>query len=395
MSKCRVEFVGFILLALAAVAPQAVLADWKIQFDSVANSTLRLGGNTLRGSWCTRPEAEAYWNSQSGFEKQHSSIVGFDCGGQGQDQTQTRPELQLLKGLLDFIFAPEPDNSRQEALARQKAEEERRAEELRQREANQAAHQAWIDLQNREREARAIEEANKRAAGQDLLAKMDTVGGDELKFKTIGTDFFGTGKPAEVTLKAVGVGGYPTSGFSPMEQLRGTAFFFGNALEAAEGGDYENAGFLAGQADKVIQGQPTDVECNLAALPEVPEPPNPTEVAVKKKRMATLLNTFQEDVKYLQSVEIMLSDTKVLIKEAEVQKESAQTKLETAQKVAATAKPEEKPKADDLVAQALAALQNAGDELDKAKQAETDMIQEQNKVKNELKEIDAKIRIDN
>jgi hypothetical protein len=391
MSKCRV---GFIVLAFAFLAPQAVRADWKIQFDSVANSTLRLGGNTLRGSWCTRSEAEAYWNSQSGFEKQHSSIVGFDCGGQGQDQTQTRPELQLLKGLLDFVFAPEPDTSRQEAQARQRAEEQRRAEELRQREANQAAHQAWIDLQNREREVRQIEEASKKADGQELLAKMGTVGGEELKFKTVGTNFFGTAEPTEVTLQPASAGGYPTSGFSPIEQLRGTAFFFGNALEAADSGDYENAVFLAEQADKVIQGQPTAVECDLAGLPEVPEPPSPTEVDVKKQKMATLLSTFQEDVKYLQSVEVMLSDTKMLIKEAEVQKEAAQTKVEAAQKVAATAKPEEKPKADDLVAQALAALQNAGDELDKAKQAEQDMIQEQAKVKNELKEIDAKIRSD-
>lgn len=388
----RGNLVGFIVLALAVIAPRAVLADWKIQFDSVANRTLRLGGNTLRGSWCTRAEAEAYWNSQSWFEKQHSTIVGFDCGGQGQ--SQSRPELQLLKGLLDFVFAPEPDTSRQEALARQQAEEQRRAEELRQREANQAAHQAWIDLQNREREARRIEEAQNKAAGQDLLAKMDTVGADELKFKTVGTDFFGGGKPTEVTLQPVAAGGFPTSGFSPMEQLRGTAFFFGNALEAAQNGDYENAGFLAEQADKVIQGQATDVECNLNALPEVPEPPDPTEVDVQKQKMATLLDTFQEDVKYLQSVNVMLSDTKVLIEEAEVQKETAQTKLETAQKAAATAKPEEKPQADDLVAQALAALQNAADELDKATQAEKDMIQEQARVKNELKEIDAKIRGD-
>jgi hypothetical protein len=67
------------LLTLAAMVPGSAFADWKIQFDSVAAESLHMKYNdTLRGSFATRAEAEAYQRSRPLFEQHHSSIVGFD-----------------------------------------------------------------------------------------------------------------------------------------------------------------------------------------------------------------------------------------------------------------------------------------------------------------------------
>lgn len=188
MKKRTVPFIAAMLLA-----SRFACADWKIQYDAEANRVMWLGGNTLRGSWCTRAEAEAYWNSQGSFERSHSKIVGFDCQGGSGGASAGTPEQQavqgILGGLLKFIFE-DPGTSRQEEIERQNALERRREEEQIKQEAMQAANQAWVDLQDREKEQKKIDEAEKIAAGEGLLTKMETLGDGELKLKTLGTDFF-------------------------------------------------------------------------------------------------------------------------------------------------------------------------------------------------------------
>ena len=73
--KARIIFLAMLMLAGSRLA----YAQYQIQFDSEADRVLFLGGETLRGNWCTRAEAEAYWNSQSQFEQDHSRIVGSEC----------------------------------------------------------------------------------------------------------------------------------------------------------------------------------------------------------------------------------------------------------------------------------------------------------------------------
>ena len=54
------------------------LAEWQIQYDAEANRVLHLGGQTKRGSFATKEQCQAYWESQSYFERQHSRCVGYD-----------------------------------------------------------------------------------------------------------------------------------------------------------------------------------------------------------------------------------------------------------------------------------------------------------------------------
>lgn len=52
--------------------------SWHIQFDSEADRVMHLNGNTLRGNFATRAEAEAYWRSRPAFDRKHSWVVGSD-----------------------------------------------------------------------------------------------------------------------------------------------------------------------------------------------------------------------------------------------------------------------------------------------------------------------------
>ena len=267
---------------------------------------------------------------------------------------------------------------KQNAIERQQGEEKQKL----------AARQAWVDLQNTEASKRKMEDTQKQAAGQELLVKMGSVGGSlptsELKFKTIGTDFFSTGKSSEIQFQPIGTDRYPTSDFSEAKRLLGSTYFLGNALDAARNGDYESARFFGEQADKVMTGQPTDVKCGFPAMPDVPEPSDPKKVDANKQKLANLLSNFKEDVKSLQDIEYKISESKEKIKNAELKKEEATTRVDELHNRAATAKPEEQAEVDDLAKQAQKQLQDAAKELDQAKQFQSDELAKKEKLENEL-----------
>ncbi len=191
----RIKTAGILALLVVAISPVAAFAEWKIYFTGGA---ARMFGSAGRGSFATRAECEAYRASSAAYERNNCYCAGSDSASASGASTgfQGPPEQQfalgLLDGLLKSIFA-KPDTSRQDEINRQNAEIERQNALMRQQEEEQrkqAANQAWIDLQNQEKEQRKIAEADKKAAGQDLLGKIETVGGGELELKTLGTDFF-------------------------------------------------------------------------------------------------------------------------------------------------------------------------------------------------------------
>jgi len=265
---------------------------------------------------------------------------GNSGGSPEQTVAQTLGKL-IGDSIVNSIFPKKQDTSRQDEIDRQNALLQQQEEAQKKEAARIAGNQAWIDLQNIEQGNRTFDDAKKLEAGKALLEEIGTIDSGDLTFKTIGTDFFGTTKPTEVRLQSKGTGSHPTS------------------------------------------------DLKLPAVPDIPEPFDPKQVADRKQRLVILINDFQVNEKILQDIEIKLNDTEVKIKEAESKKEVAQIKLEEAKNTAATAKPEEKPQADALVAQAQAALQSADGEIAKAKQSENDMIKEKEKIENEAKKLNA------
>ncbi len=97
----KAKVILFVLLIFAA--SRVGWAQYQIQFDAEADRVLYLGGDTLRGNWCTRAEAEAYWNSQGPFERAHSWIVGKDCPNQNPTEKtpepSSSPQVQSVSGM--------------------------------------------------------------------------------------------------------------------------------------------------------------------------------------------------------------------------------------------------------------------------------------------------------
>jgi len=95
-----------------------------------------------------------------------------------------------------------------------------------------------------------------------------------------------------------------------------------------------------------------------------------------------------EGIKDLLDIEDKLMELRKKKKNAELKKEDAKFELSRIQARAINAKPEEKQEVEKLIAEALAALQSAEDELAKATQSENDLTnEEKEKVENELKKI--------
>ncbi len=180
-------------------------AEWRIDQTRYLNylRTTGYSGGSAQGpcQYATLADCQnaiRAYASQMGDSHFASMAECVECGGSNGSGSnfQGTPEQQLAFGLvgalIKSIFA-KPDTSRQDEIERQNALKRQQEEEQRKEAARLAANQAWIDLQNQEKEQRKIAEANKKAAGQDLLGKIETVGGGELELKTIGTDFFQAG----------------------------------------------------------------------------------------------------------------------------------------------------------------------------------------------------------
>ncbi len=83
MSMNRIRTIGIFILTLAVIAPEAVLADWKVYYTGQMASMF---GSAGRGNFATRSQCEAYRSSRPWSEQNCSYCSGFDT-----PSTQSRP----------------------------------------------------------------------------------------------------------------------------------------------------------------------------------------------------------------------------------------------------------------------------------------------------------------
>ncbi len=141
-------------------------AQYQIQFDAEADRVLHLGGDTLRGNFATKQECIDYWKSRPAFERAHSKCVGPSGGGYSTQDFQMQTMESILQPFFNNLFAP-PDTSVQDEINKQKKIQKQQVDHKKQ----QAAIQAWINLQNREEEKRKNEDAQRRKRGHEILMK--------------------------------------------------------------------------------------------------------------------------------------------------------------------------------------------------------------------------------
>ena len=295
----------------------------------------------------------------------NSGSTGYP-GGSPQQQIQQ----MIFQSLFDSLFASPPDTSAQDEIARLYAIKRQQEEEQK----KQEALNRWLTLQSEDKLKIEMEQNAKIKQGAEVLSKTQTVGGGKL-------EPFSFGNP-KLDLKPISQNTYPNTRLTTWERLLCSAYFSNMAKQSTKDVD---ARFYGDQAQRVMIGEPTYLECRI---PQVSN----EKLAKRMEEVKKIYGDMNVKIKDLQDIEYKISESKEKIKNAELKKEEATTKLNELKNRAATAKPEEKAEMDDLVRQAQEQSQIADQQLNQAKQSDNDMIKEKEKAENELKNMNAKIQ---
>ncbi len=281
------------------------------------------------------------------------------------------PQQQMMQMILPFIFdsllASPPDTSGQDEIAKQNAIKEQQEKEQK----KQEAIQAWIGFQNKEAMERQMKNEANIELGKEMLSKMQRVGsGGKLEPFSLGNPKLDI-KP---DIKSIRQNTYPTAEFTEWQRLLCAAYFSNMASQSTKDVDGR---FYADQAQRVMSGEPTYIECRI---PQVSN----EKIAKRMEEVKKLYDEMNVRIKDFQDIEGKLMETREKIKNAELKKEDATVKLNELQTRAATAKPEEKTEVDDYLAQANKQLQDAEQELNQAKQSESEYLNKKEQLANEL-----------
>lgn len=371
----KLDVILLITLALFCFSGTAY-AQYQIQFDAEADRVIHLGGDTLRGNFATKPECIDYWKSRPAFERAHSKCVGPSGGGSSKQDFQMQMMESILQPFFNNLFAPPPDTSAQDEIARQNAIKQQKAAE----QAKKAAIQAWIDLQNKEDLQRKMEQEARIKQGEKMFSQMQTVGGGGK------LEPFSFGNP-KLDLKPLSSQTYPAPS-TAWEQALCAAYFSNMAKQSTKDVD---ARFYADQAQRVMIGEPTYIECRIPQISN-------EKLAKRMEEVKKIYAEMNVKINDLQDIEAKLTETREKIKNAEIKKEEAAAKLNELQNRAAAASPEEKAEVDDLVRQAMEQEQIADRQLNQSKESERDDLNKKAELENELgnmrSQVQAKIQAD-
>jgi len=307
-----------------------------------------------------------YYPKSSTSSQSSGGYSGYS-GGSPQQQIQ----MMIFQSIFDSLLASPPDTSAQDEIARQNAIKRQQEEEQKKR----AAIQEWIDLQNKEDLQRKMDQNAKIEQGEKLLSKTKTVGsGGELKP-------FSFGNP-KLDIKSISQNTYPTTKLTTWERLLCSAYFSNLAKQSTKDVD---ARFYADQAQRVMVGEPTYLEC------KIPQVSN-EKIVKRMKEVEKIYGDMNVKIQELQDIETKLTETREKIKDAEIKKEKADVKLAEIQNRAATASPEEKAEVDDLVRQAMEQDQIADQQLNQAKESEKDDLAKKEQLENELENMKSQMQ---
>jgi hypothetical protein len=405
----KTKTVLFVILML--MVPWFAYAQFSIQFNADAVRVLHLGGNTIRGSWCTEPEARAYWNSQSPFEKSNSTIVGKPCPGNssaargsgGVNVTRFTPGQQLalmatqsmLDGLFSSIFSM--DNSSSSAADAIQRQQNRIKE---QEAVRQQALEKWNLFQEEEKKRLQAERDGDRDKGAQLLAQMGGAGGQGLNLQPISGEklAFNDWSARKPEPNILPPGKYPAPK-EALKQVQCAAYFSERARELSGLGKLEEAKFMGQQAQNVMAGEPLGIPCPVAgaagakadALP-VPELPKP-DSQEPGMGIDEILGQYNAKIKNLLDISQKLTEVRKQKIEAEFGLKEADAKIvDIKNQAAAATKPEEKQKYDDLLNEALALRGQSENLLTAATENENTCLTSAREAESQVKELSSKLQ---
>jgi hypothetical protein len=290
------------------------------------------------------------------------STSSLPAGG-GQDF-----KMQMLQDLVGAAFAAllaPTDNSKQEQLDKQK--------QLADEQARQKALQEWQKRQAEGDLKKKMDDADRIKQGEKMLSQMQTVGG--------GLQPFSMGNP-KLDIKPISQSTYPTARFNTGDRLLCSAYFSNLAKKSTK--DIE-ARFYADQAQKVMSGEPTDIECRMPHA-------SSEQTAKRMDAVNKLYETMRVKINDLRDVDRQIQESEDKIKKAKVKKEEATAKLNEIQNHTAPVEPEEKAKEDDLEKLALEQLQAADQEISLAQLAEKDGLNKKEQLEKEYENMQSQMK---
>jgi hypothetical protein len=398
---------SILFVILMFTVPWLAYAQYHIQFNSEADRVLHLGGNTLRGNWCTKPEAVAYYNSQSKFERDNSIIVGNDCpknssgagGLSGVDISRFKPGQQvalmaaqsLLAGLLDIFGEDKTSGSAEDALKHQQAMLQK------QEEVRQQALERWNILQEEEKKRLQAEQEDAQGKGEKLLAQMGGAGGQELGLKPISGEKleFNDWAARKPEANPLPPGKYPAPK-TALEQARCAAYFSERARELSGLGKNEEAKFMSQQAQKAMSGEPLDVPCQAATVgAKAGSGPDSQKAGSQDLALGIneILAQYNAKIKELLDISQKLAEVRKQKIEAEFGLKEADAKImDIKNQAAAATKPEEKQKCDDLMNEALTLRGQSENLLKVAAENENACLASAREAESQVKELSSKLQ---
>jgi hypothetical protein len=425
----QANFVKFLLaILLVFLASTVAYAEWQINLREW--KTWLCSKPAYRGSSvCNGPDYRGHFATKQRCEKarksfrnkgdlalyNRSTCVGFNSskggsgggaplgGGGGHVSSEAFAKHMILSNMLGSLFQaalapPQIDNAYQKKLIQQKKAAQKAAA-IKKEQERQKNLRLWQDIQNKSAKQLKAEEGRKVKAGTELHAMLDTSGSRKsLSMEPIsGGNLEGPtrDKPATIKneLQRMGTGRYDTSALSLQKRQQCAKYFSQRAFAAAKNENDENAKYLNEQAQKVISGQMTDIECQFSELPEVPEPPKP-QPPVNRKAVAyyeSLIKSVQNDIVSLGNIEVKMRGIETKIKQAEDKKRQAEQSITEVKDLALTAKkPGEKQKCNDLLAQAHALLKESQNDIQAATDARQALSHQKVRIVTKLKEIHQK-----
>jgi hypothetical protein len=288
----------------------------------------------------------------------------------------------ILSSFINAVLSPQQDNAAAAAAA-YKAQQEALAKKKEQERQERIAR--WQQMQNGSAQQRSNEDKQLAL----LLGGPDSNG-------SIGMESTGGGLPGfdlsipkipENELQPRGAGRYDTSKLSFLQRLSCVNDFSQRALAAANSGDHVNARYLNEQAQKVMSGQMTELECQCPDLPEAPEPQT-QETQGQMAFYESMIKSVQEDAGRLQDIEIKLGEADEKIKQAQEEEQQAEQVITEIHNRAASAQtPEEKQECDDLLAQARQVRQEAQQRKQEATNDKQTYLGEQEEIISKLEDL--------
>ena len=325
---------------------------------------------------CGRPCGSGHAPSCSSYVS-NTPTPGTSRGSSGSSndlQMQTMQSMlqPFFNTFFASLFAP-PDDSHQQELVNQTLEHQRLIKQqeeqkrLAAEQAKKAALERWLQLQSERKLQAEMEQGAKIAQGAAMLSQMQTVGGGgKLEPFSVGS--------LTLDLKPLDQKTYPTADLKAWPRLLCAAYFSNLAKQSTKDLD---ATFYADQAERVMSGEPTYLEC------KIPQVSN-EKVAKRMKEVEKMHSEMGVKLKELQDIEFSIIESKEKTRNAELKKEEATTRLNELQTHAATTTPEEKSEMDKQYDDAMKQLHDAEQELIQANQSERDVLNKREQVKNEL-----------